>query len=65
MKAIKTVGLLIAAALLAQPVYSQELTGTLKKSRIAERLPWVRASPLHRSVIAWAELSLWVFQLIS
>ncbi len=31
MKAIKTAGLLIAAALLAQPVYSQELTGTLKK----------------------------------
>ena len=31
MKAIKTAGLLIAAALLAQPVCSQELTGTLKK----------------------------------
>jgi glutamate/aspartate transport system substrate-binding protein len=31
MKAIKTAGLLIAAALLTQPVYSQELTGTLKK----------------------------------
>jgi len=31
MKAIKTAGLLIAAALLAQPAYSQELTGTLKK----------------------------------
>ncbi len=31
MKAIKTAGLLIAAALLAQPALSQELTGTLKK----------------------------------
>lgn len=31
MKAIKTAGLLIAAALMAQPAFSQELTGTLKK----------------------------------
>ena len=31
MKAIKTAGLIIAAALMAQPAFSQELTGTLKK----------------------------------
>jgi glutamate/aspartate transport system substrate-binding protein len=31
MKAIKTAGLLFAAALMAQPALSQELTGTLKK----------------------------------
>ena len=31
MKTIKTAGLLIAAALMTQPVHSQELTGTLKK----------------------------------
>jgi glutamate/aspartate transport system substrate-binding protein len=31
MKALKTAGLLIAATLMAQPAFSQELTGTLKK----------------------------------
>ena len=31
MKALKTAGLLIAAILMAQPAFSQELTGTLKK----------------------------------
>ena len=31
MKALKTAGLLIFAALMAQPAYSQDLTGTLKK----------------------------------
>lgn len=31
MKAIKTAGFLIAATLMAQPAFSQELTGTLKK----------------------------------